>query len=91
MELAMAEARTRVCGLSAVALLALLTLTGTKALAETADNKLPAEVPGSVYLGNESLEHCMQRWDADTHMTKDAWRATCKRVQKEREPYADDQ
>jgi hypothetical protein len=86
----MAETRTPVCGLSAVVVLAVLAITGTKALAETADNKPPAAVPDRAYIGNESLETCMQRWDADTHMTKDAWRKTCERIKKEREPYAKD-
>lgn len=40
-----------------------------------------------LYLGNESLESCMKRWDPGTHMTKEAWRQTCLRVRTEREPY----
>lgn len=40
-----------------------------------------------LYLGNESLESCMKRWDPGTHMTKEAWRQTCLRVRSEREPY----
>jgi hypothetical protein len=86
----MAETRTRVCGLFAVFVLAVLADTGTKALAAPADNKPPAAVSAPAYIGNESLETCMQRWDADTHMTKDAWRETCKRIKKEREPYTND-
>ena len=83
----MAEPRTRVCSLSAV-VLAVLAFTGTETLGETADKKIPAGVPYEPYIVNESIETCMQRWDADTHMTKDAWRETCKRIKKEREPYA---
>ena len=81
----MAEARTRVGGLSAVAVLAVLAVTGS-ALAETADTKPSAAVPDQAYITNEPIETCMQRWDADTHMTKDEWRATCVRMKKEREP-----
>jgi hypothetical protein len=40
------------------------------------------------YLGNEPLESCMNRWDPGTHMTKDAWRESCKRITEERAPYA---
>ena len=32
------------------------------------------------YLATETLESCMKRWDAKTHMTKSAWRDTCKRI-----------
>jgi hypothetical protein len=40
-----------------------------------------------VYIGNEPLEACMERWDPGTHMTKEAWRQSCQRIRAEREPY----
>ena len=51
-----------------------------------------ATAPGSEekdrqYLGNEPLESCMNRWDPGTHMTKEAWRDSCKRITEERAPY----
>ena len=39
------------------------------------------------YLATETLETCMSRWDEKTHMTKDDWRRTCKRVSDERSEY----
>ena len=59
-----------------------------KAPAEGADVSADSGKPQDrVYLGNEPLESCMKRWDADTHMTKDAWRASCRRISEERAPY----
>jgi hypothetical protein len=55
---------------------------------ETTDNAPTSEQSQDrLYLGNESLESCMKRWDPGTHMTKEAWRQTCLRVRSEREPY----
>lgn len=45
------------------------------------------EAQDRTYLGNERIESCMQRWDPGTHMTKEAWRASCERIKAEREPY----
>lgn len=42
----------------------------------------PQQTPNAV--SNDELEHCMSTWDKDTHMTKEAWRKTCKRVLRER-------
>jgi hypothetical protein len=47
----------------------------------------PETRKSSEYLGAETLEACMARWDEGTHMTKSAWRQTCERVAKERAPY----
>jgi len=61
----------------------LLALLGTLALAVPAiaeDNRVEDER----YLATEPLESCVARWDPGTHMTKDAWRETCKRVSDER-------
>jgi hypothetical protein len=82
----MAEAKTRVCGFSAIVVLPVLAITGTELLAEPADKKTPEAVPDQTYIANEPIETCMERWDAATHMTKDQWRATCMRMKKEREP-----
>jgi hypothetical protein len=35
----------------------------------------------------ESIEACMAKWDAGTHMSKEQWRETCQRIKDEREPY----
>ena len=66
----------------------LLSLLGTLALAVPAsaeDKQAPDEKSG--YLATEPLESCVARWDPGTHMTKDAWRETCKRVSDERSDY----
>jgi hypothetical protein len=47
----------------------------------------PETRKSSEYLGAETLEACMARWDEGTHMTNSAWRQTCERVAKERAPY----
>ena len=70
----------------------LLSLVGTLALAVPAgaeDNRAPAEKSG--YLATEPLESCVARWDPGTHMTKDAWRETCRRVSDERSDYLREQ
>ena len=36
------------------------------------------------YLAQEPLESGVARWDAGTHMSKEKWRETCKRVNDER-------
>ena len=33
------------------------------------------------------LTTCLQDWDADTHMTQEEWRTTCKRVAVERRTF----
>jgi hypothetical protein len=66
----------------------LLSLLGALALAVPAsaeDNRVPDEKSG--YLATEPLESCAARWDPGTHMTKDAWRETCRRVSDERSDY----
>ena len=80
----MAVSRTRVRRLASVTSVAMLAIMGTGSLAEPADTKPP--VPDQSYIKNEPIETCMERWDPDTHMTKDQWRATCIRMKKEREP-----
>lgn len=56
--------------------------------ATTTEPPAPAEaIEEPVYLGNEPLESCMNRWDPGTHMTKEAWRQSCQRIRAEREPY----
>lgn len=55
---------------------------------ETTDTPPSSEqTQDRTYLGNERIESCMQRWDPGTHMTKEAWRASCERIKEEREPY----
>jgi hypothetical protein len=65
---------------------------GVQAVAEDAPAKdsaatVPGEQQDRGYLGNEPLEACMNRWDSGTHMSKDAWRESCERIQRERAPY----
>jgi hypothetical protein len=67
--------------------------------AVSAPSKLAAEEPSQgtndatpkpatdAYIGTETLEACMARWDEGTHMTRDAWRQSCDRIQRERAPY----
>jgi len=48
-----------------------------------AEDKPPAgDTP--MYLGTEPLESCVSRWDPGSHMTKEAWRESCKRISDER-------
>ena len=83
----MADAKTRACALSAVFVLAALAFPGAEALAAPADTEPSAGVSDDgAYSTNEPIETCMQRWEADTHMSKTEWRATCIRMKKEREP-----
>jgi hypothetical protein len=66
----------------------LVSLLGALALAVpvSAEDSPPAEEK-SGYLATEPLESCVARWDAGTHMTKEAWRETCQRVSDERSDY----
>lgn len=34
---------------------------------------------------NSDFERCMGSWDSDTHMSKDEWKETCKRVLQDRQ------
>jgi hypothetical protein len=52
----------------------------------------PKQEPGATTentqdLATQSLEACMKNWDPGTHMSKDAWRQSCKRITEERLPY----
>jgi hypothetical protein len=38
-------------------------------------------------LATQTMETCMNSWDPGTHMTKEAWRASCERIKRERLPY----
>jgi hypothetical protein len=61
---------------------------GTLTLAVPAsgeDDRADGEKSG--YLATEPLESCVARWDRGTHMTKDEWRETCRRVSDERSDY----
>lgn len=51
----------------------------------------PAADDQPMYLGTESLESCMSRWDPGTNMTKEEWRESCKRVSEERGTYLKEQ
>jgi hypothetical protein len=47
----------------------------------------PAADEKPMYLGTEPLESCVSRWDPGTHLTKEEWRETCKRISDERGTY----
>ena len=38
------------------------------------------------YHATESLDACMRKWDPGTHMSREAWRASCERIKNERAP-----
>ncbi len=40
-----------------------------------------------MYLGLEPLETCLKRWDPETNMSKEGWRASCERISDERGRY----
>jgi hypothetical protein len=66
----------------------LVSLVGALAFAAPASAEdSPSRDEKSGYMATESLESCVARWDAGTHMTKDAWRETCRRVADERSDY----
>lgn len=48
--------------------------------AKSADNSNPG------YHATESLDACMREWDTGTHMSREAWRASCERIHNERAP-----
>jgi hypothetical protein len=61
-------------------------------IAEDAPNQPPdaatsTEDAQERYLATETIESCMKTWDPGTHMSKEAWRATCERIKAERLPY----
>ncbi len=53
----------------------------------SAEDKPAAAGERPMYLGTEPLESCVSRWDPGTHMTKEAWRESCKRISDERGTY----
>jgi hypothetical protein len=61
------------------------------ALAQPAEpvpvGKTAEEVQSIKQRSAEWLTTCLADWDAQTHMTKTEWRATCERVSKEREQF----
>ncbi len=64
--------------------LAALSPHGALAAAESSDTAAPSK---PLTHATESLETCMRKWDAGTHMTKEAWRESCLRIKREREQY----
>ena len=55
-----------------------------------ADTATPEEGGQERYLATQTMETCMKNWDPGTHMTKEAWRASCERIKQERLPYVRD-
>jgi hypothetical protein len=72
--------------------LLLLALLGALALSMPASAEdMPAADEKPMYLGTEPLESCVSRWDAGTHLTKEEWRESCKRISDERGTYLKEQ
>ena len=69
--------------------LALLSALAFSVPASAEDKPASDETP--MYLGTEPLESCVSRWDAGTHLTKEEWRETCKRISEERGTYLKEQ
>jgi len=46
---------------------------------------------GNLLDENARVKECMKQWDSSTHMTKQEWEETCRRVAKERIKYLKDQ
>lgn len=66
-------------------LLALVSTLFLVVLAAAEDRPGAGEKPA--YLGTETLESCVNRWDPGTHLTKEEWRASCERISEERGKY----
>ena len=56
-------------------------------LPAAAEDAPPAAAEERMYLGLEPLETCLKRWDPDTNMSKEEWRASCERISNERGKY----
>jgi hypothetical protein len=57
--------------------------TSTAALATETSSITPAppQPPAKKFVETDALADCLKLWDAGTHMTKQEWARTCKRVQ----------
>ena len=71
--------------LSAVSVLLLLALSAGSALSQTAPAD-PATTTTSIEAGKAkayaaAITNCEGMWDRDTHMTRNEWSRTCRRVQ----------
>ena len=66
-----------------VAMLLSLLLGAGAVLAQTRPGSAPAAPasPAGQSTAKDNIAECMRLWDAQTHMTKQEWSATCKRVQ----------
>jgi hypothetical protein len=62
-------------------------LVGETAPSSQTENAAPDEGAQERYLATQTMETCMNSWDPGTHMTKEAWRASCERIKEERLPY----
>ena len=71
-----------------LALVGGIAVAGETGKAGTGAHDVAADKP--VTHATESVEACMAKWDPGTHMTKAAWRQSCLRIKKEREPYVRD-
>ena len=54
------------------------------AVESTATTNTDNTNPG--YHATETLDACMRKWDPGTHMSREAWRASCERIRNERAP-----
>ena len=62
-------------------------LVGDTSSGSKAESTTPEEGGQERYLATQTMETCMNSWDPGTHMTKEAWRASCERIKQERLPY----
>jgi hypothetical protein len=67
--------------------LALLAAAGGGLRAEPVAGDTKAQAEPLQTHATETIEACMAKWDAGTHMSKEQWRETCQRIKDEREPY----
>jgi hypothetical protein len=65
-------------------------LVGETSPGSQAETATPDEGGQERYLATQTMETCMKNWDPGTHMTKEAWRASCERIKQERLPYVRD-
>lgn len=66
---------------AAVMTLLLLLLGAGSALAQTGALPSPKAAAPAKSATDEAMAECMRLWDSATHMTKQEWSRTCKRVQ----------
>lgn len=64
-----------------------LALSAQAALAVEATDSAGGDNTNPGYHATETVDACMRKWDPGTHMSREAWRASCVRIKSERESY----